>query len=68
MKKISLLLTIIISIFLSISNFNFLKGKGIPFTYLETEFYDNPTAMKKFKDNESQVALAVAKCIKKHYQ
>ena len=47
--------------------FNLFKEKGIPFTYLETEYYDNKSAMDHYSNNKEAVAEAIAKVIKDNY-
>lgn len=49
------------------STSNFFRNRGIPFTYLETEFYDNKDAMVKYYNNIDRVALSIAKNIQKYY-
>ena len=44
-----------------------LNGLNIPFTYLETEFYDNQSAMDNYEKNIDKVADAIAESIKKYY-
>ena len=40
---------------------------NVPFTYLETEFYDNKSAMANYDKNIDSVAEAIAKTIKQYY-
>lgn len=49
-----------------LTNLNLLNGK-VPFTYLETEYYDNDAAMDIYANNRENVAAAIAKVIKKYY-
>ena len=47
--------------------FNLFKEKGIPFTYLETEYYDNKEAMDYYSSHKEAVAEAIAKVIRENY-
>ena len=40
---------------------------NLPFVYLETEFYDNKTAMDSYNAKRTQVARAIAETIKRYY-
>ena len=46
---------------------NFFAKKGIPFTYLEAEFYDNASAMQNFWNKSDQIASKMASIIKSYY-
>ena len=48
-------------------NYSYFKKIGVPFTYLEVEFYDNKTAMDKYTSNMNNIASAMAQVIKKYY-
>ena len=48
-------------------NYSYFKRIGVPFTYLEVEFYDNKTAMDKYTSNRNNIASAMAQVIKKYY-
>ena len=45
----------------------YFKSIGVPFTYLETEFYDNKSAMDKYFSNKEAIAKEIASAIKQYY-
>lgn len=53
--------------YVNTGNFSYFQRIGVPFTYLEVEFYDNKTAMDKYTQNMSNIAAAMAQVIKKYY-
>ena len=42
----------------------FVHGLSVPMTYIEVEFYDNTSAMQKYKSNQDKIATAIAKVLK----
>ena len=52
----------------STHTFNYFTELGIPYTYLETEFYDNASAMKNYTKKKDDVAAAIAKVIWENYK
>ena len=52
---------------ISTQTFAHFSSLGVPFTYLETEFYDNKTAMKNYEKNKDKLATEIAKVIKDTY-
>lgn len=50
-----------------IYDIKYFKRKGVPITYLETEFYDNKKAMDKYTKKKELIAKDIAAAIKKHY-
>ncbi len=50
-----------------LNNVSFFMNRNIPITYLETEFYDNASAMKPYSDHINEIAYDIAVAIKKHY-
>ena len=49
-------------------NFSYFKSIGVPFTYLEVEFYDNKAAMSKYTNNIDNIAREMAQVIRKYYR
>ena len=50
-----------------LDNYKFFIDKGIPMTYMETEYYDNKSAMKNFINKRSQISKDIADVIKNNY-
>lgn len=50
-----------------LNNVSYFMNRNIPITYLETEFYDNASAMKPYSDHINEIAHDIAVAIKKHY-
>lgn len=51
----------------STSTISYFTSNGIPFTYLETEFYDNKPIIENYIAHSDEVAEIIAKNIKKYY-
>lgn len=50
-----------------LNNVSYFTKRNIPITYLETEFYDNASAMKVYEQHINEIAHDIAVAIKKHY-
>ena len=51
----------------SLNNVSYFTKRNIPIVYLETEFYDNASAMKTYTNHINEIAYDIAAAIKKHY-
>ena len=51
----------------STKTFAHFSSLGVPFTYLETEYYDNKTAMQNYEKNKDKLATEIAKVIRNNY-
>jgi len=51
----------------SLNNVSYFTKRNIPIVYLETEFYDNSSAMKTYTNHINEIAHDIAATIKKHY-
>ena len=51
----------------TLNNVTYFTKRGIPITYLETEFYDNADAMRVYTSHMNEIARDIALAIKKHY-
>jgi len=51
----------------SLNNVSYFTKRNIPIVYLETEFYDNSSAMKTYRNHINEIAHDIAAAIKKHY-
>ncbi len=51
----------------SLNNVSYFSSRGIPITYLETEFYDNAMAMKNYTIHINEIAHDIALAIQKNY-
>ena len=51
----------------SLNNVSYFTKRNIPIVYLETEFYDNSSAMKNYTNHINEIAHDIAAAIKKHY-
>lgn len=51
----------------SLNNVSYFSSRGIPITYLETEFYDNAMAMKNYTIHINEIARDIALAIQKNY-
>lgn len=45
-------------------DFEYFHGINVPITYIEVEFYDNKSAMDKYKKNQEKIAKAIAEVFK----
>lgn len=50
-----------------INSINYFMERNIPITYLETEFYDNKSAMDKYTEKKGQIAKDIAQAIRNTY-
>ena len=50
-----------------LNNVSYFTNRNIPITYLETEFYDNASAMRTYTAHINEIAKDIAQAIKKHY-
>ncbi len=50
-----------------LNNVSYFTKRNIPIVYLETEFYDNASAMKKYTAQINGIARDIALAIQKHY-
>lgn len=48
-------------------NIGYFMNLGVPITYLETEFYDNKSAMDVYSSKKNQIAKDIASVIKQYY-
>ncbi len=48
-------------------NIGYFTSRNVPITYLETEFYDNKSAMDNYSKKKEQIAKDIAKAIQKYY-
>ena len=51
----------------SLHNVSYFSSRNIPIVYLETEFYDNASAMKNYNAHINEIARDIALAIKKNY-
>ncbi len=50
-----------------LQNQRYFQNLGIPMTYIEVEFYDNPGAMDQYSKNKEKIAHELALVFQKHY-
>lgn len=50
-----------------LQNQRYFQNLGIPMTYIEVEFYDNHSAMKKYENNKEKIAHELALVFKNNY-
>lgn len=48
-------------------NIGYFMSRNVPITYLETEFYDNKSAMDNYSKKKEQIAKDIAKAIQQYY-
>ena len=51
----------------SLNNVTYFSSRNIPIVYLETEFYDNASAMRTYTSHINEIAHDIAAAIKKNY-